>query len=79
MSVYNLIECIDDHSKTFGSLWQHYRDEPFLNANGAIDDFLADNNNSASFKFKTKIAGRIGNDGTKNIKTRVPLKHLSNF
>ena len=31
------------------------------------------------FKFKTKIAGRIGDGGTKNVKIRVPLKYLSNF
>ena len=31
------------------------------------------------FKFKTKITGRIENDGIKNVKTRVSLKHLSNF
>ena len=30
------------------------------------------------FKFKTKIEGRTGNDGTKNVKIRVPLKYLSN-
>ena len=28
--------------------------------------------------FKTKIACRTGNDGTKNFKIRVPLKYLSN-
>ena len=54
-------------------------DEPFLNANGAIADFPADKNNSASFKFKTKIVGRTENNGTKDVKIRVPLKHLSNF
>ena len=43
--------------------WHYYRDETFLNANGAIAEFSADNNNSALFKFKTKIAGRTGNDG----------------
>ena len=37
------------------SLWQYYRNETFLNANGAIADFPPDDNNSASFKFKTKI------------------------
>ena len=42
-------------------------------------DFPADNNNSASFEFKTKSAGRIGKNGTKNVKIRVLLKHLSNF
>ena len=31
------------------------------------------------FKFKTKIAGRTGNNGTKNVKIRVPLKYLSDF
>ena len=41
--------------------------------------FPADNNKSASFKFKTKIAGRIGNNGTKDVKIRVPLKYLSKF
>ena len=63
--MYNLIEYSNNYSKTSGVLWQYYRDEPFLNANGAIDDFPADDNKSASFKFKTKIAGRTGNDGKK--------------
>ena len=31
------------------------------------------------FKYKTKIAGRTGNNGTKNVKIRVPLKYLSDF
>ena len=59
------------------TLW----DEPFINNNGAIADFPANDNNSVSLKFKTKIAGRTGNDGTKNFKIRVPLtlKYLSNF
>ena len=34
---------------------------------------------SAWFQFKTKIAGRTGNNGTKNINIMVPLKYLSNF
>ena len=34
---------------------------------------------SASFKFKIKIAGRTGNDGTKNVNIMIPLKYLSNF
>ena len=72
MPIYNVIEYNDNSSKTSGILWQYHRDEPFLNANSTIDDFLADNNNSASFRFTTKIAGRTGNDGTKNVKIRVP-------
>ena len=75
MLMYNLIKYTDKYSKTSGSLWHQYIDEPFLGANGAIADFLADNNNSALLKLKTKIAGRTGNDGTKNVKIRVPLKY----
>ena len=51
MLIYNIIECSVAYSKTSGSLWQYYRDEPSRNANGEID-FSANNNNSASFKFK---------------------------
>ena len=68
MPIYNVIEYNDNSSKTSGILWQYHRDEPFLNANSTIDDFLADNNNSASFRFTTKIAGRTENDGPKMIK-----------
>ena len=50
-----------------------------MNDNGDIANFPADNNNSGSFKFKTKIAGRVGNNGRKHVKIRVSLKYLSNF
>ena len=46
-------------------------DEPFLYNNGNIADFPTDNNNNASFKFKTKIC-RIGNNGEKGVKIMVP-------
>ena len=68
----------DNYSKISGSLWNYYRDEPFLNANVAIAYFHADNSNSALFKFKTKITRRTGNYGTKNVKFRVPLKYFEN-
>ena len=48
MPMYNLIEYSDNYSKTSGSLWQHYRDEP--------NDNLA---TSESFKSKIKITGKI--------------------
>ena len=51
----------DNYSKTS-------RYEPYLDNNDPIPDFRADNNNSASFKFKTKKWGRTGNDGTKMLK-----------
>ena len=47
MSMHNLTEYKDNHSKTSGSLWQHDRDEPFLDVHGTIADFPDDDNNSA--------------------------------
>ena len=58
---------------------QYYRVKPFLDDHGANVDFPMDDNSSALFKFKTKIAGRTGNDGTKNVKIRVPLTYTSSF
>ena len=51
MPMYNVIQYSDKYSKTSGSLWQHYRDEPTLNDNGIINNFTG---NSALFKFKPK-------------------------
>ena len=48
MSMCNLIEYRYNYSKTSGSLWQYYRDEPFLDANSAIASFPAGNESSAS-------------------------------
>ena len=42
MPMYNLMEYGDNYSKTTGSLWQYYRDEPFLDANGNMADFPTD-------------------------------------
>ena len=47
MAMYNLIECSDNYSKTSGSLWQYYRNEP----NNNITE-------SESFKSKIKITGK---------------------
>ena len=57
MPKYNLIWYIDAYPKTSGNLWQYYRDEPALDYNGNIIDFLDDNNNSALFKSKQIITG----------------------
>ena len=54
MHMYNLIEYSNNHSKTSGSLWKYYRDD-LARVNGNIADFLADNNNSTSFKFFKKL------------------------
>ena len=68
MPEYNLIEYRDSYLNTSGSLWQYYRDEPALNANGEVIDFPANNNNSVSFKFKQQITGQTGNGGKKDVK-----------
>ena len=62
--MYNLIEYSDNYSKTSGSLWQYYKDEP--------------NNNimeSESFKSKIKITGKTpAAVNTKDVEIIVPLK-----
>ena len=66
--MYNLIEYSDNYSKTSGSLWQYYKDDP--------------NNNiihSESFKSKIKITGKTPAYGnTKDVEIIVPLKYLNN-
>ena len=79
MSMYNLIDNRDVYSKTSRSFWEYYRDEPALDNNNNIIDFPADNNNSASFKFKQQITGQTGNGGAKGVEIMVPLKHLNNL
>ena len=56
MPIYNLIEYSDNYSKTSGSLWQYYRDEPNANITEA-----------KSFKSKTKITGEAPNDDNKKM------------
>ena len=65
MSMYNLIEYSHNYSKTLGSLWQHYGDEP-----------AAAILNSESFKSKIKVTGKIRAAGNvKNVKMiSIPLK-----
>ena len=76
LPMYTLIEYSDNYSKTLGSLWQYYRDEPALTDAGAVNNFPG---KSASFKYKQKIIGSTGDDGTKNVAIIVSLKYLSNF
>ena len=54
MPMYNLREYSDTYFKTSGSLWQYYRDASFLDNNGAIADFSANNDNSARLNLKQK-------------------------
>ena len=68
MPMYNSIEPSDSYSKTSGSLWQYYKDEP--------TDILTD---SESFKSKIITGKTPGNINTKHVEIIVPLKCLSNF
>ena len=78
MLMYNLIEYSDNYAKTTGSLWQYCKDILARDNNDEIAAFDA-NNLTNSFKFKEKITGETGNDGTKDVEIIVPLKYLSNF
>ena len=86
----NLLEYSKNYSKTFGSLWNCYRDELTDEAsydNGSNKNVI----NSKSFKYKTSIKRNTFNvaataedydvkkEGTKKVSIPVPLKHLSNF
>ena len=69
MLVYSIIEYSDNYSKTLGSLWQYYRDDPNYNIT-----------QSESFNDKFKITWKIPAVGnTKDVDVAVSLKHLSNF
>ena len=79
MPMYNLIEYSDNYGKTTGNLWQYCKDIPARNyANNAIITFSEDNITD-SFKFKAKITGQTGDDGTKDVEIMVPLKYLVIF
>ena len=52
--IYDLTEYSDNYMKLSGSLWQYYRDEPFIGNNGNIIDAHDDLDN-APIKYKQKI------------------------
>ena len=69
MPMFNFIEYSDNYSKTSGSLWHYYKDEPH--------DNVAD---SESFKSKVKLKRSTPVDGnTKDVEIIAPLKYLNNF
>ena len=75
--MYNLLEYSKNYSKTTGSFWSYYRDEPNSGANNNIN---YSTNDSKSFDYKTSITGKLeGNNTEKEVEIVVPLKHLSNF
>ena len=58
-----MLKISGNYSKTSGSLWQYYKDDP--------NDNIA---NSESFKFNVKITGTtLNKDNTKDVEIIVPL------
>ena len=77
MPIYNLLEYNKNYSKTMGSFWNYYKDEPNKAANNNINYWIKD---SKSFDYKTSITGKLESNNTeKETGIVAPLKHLSNF
>ena len=80
MSMYNLNEYSKNYSKTTGSFWNYYRNEPNTDLGGADNNINYSIKDSKSFDYKTSITGKIEGNNTKNeAEIVVPLKYLSNF
>ena len=79
MSICNLIEYSDNHSKTSGSLLRYCSGKPAIDANGNIIEFTNANAITNSFKLKERKTDKTENDDTKDFEILVPLKYLSNF
>ena len=77
MHMYNLIEYSKNYSKTTGSFWNYYRDEPNSGTNNNLNYSVKD---SKFFDYKTSITGKLERNNTeKEVEIVLPLKKLSNF
>ena len=78
MSIYNLIEYIDNSSQKFRSLWHYCKDIPAVNNNADIVDFNGTNTTDTIY-LKAKITGQTGNNGRiiDYVDIMVILKYLS--
>ena len=65
MPMYNLIEYSKNYSKTRGSLWNYYRNEPNSGVVGNINYSIKE---SKSSDYKTRITGRLEGNDTENKK-----------
>ena len=76
MPMYNLFEYSKNYSKTTGSFWNYYRDEPNSGVGGADNNINYSIKDSKSFDYKTSITGKLeGNNTEKEVEIVVPLKH----
>ena len=71
MPSYYWIVSNDNYSKVSTSSWKYQRDKLVLTDDGAIDDFIS-NNNSGLLNFKEKTAGQTGGNRTKDNEIMVP-------
>ena len=76
--MYNLLGYSKNYSKTSGSLWSYYRDEPNSGAVGNLNYSIKDSN---SFDYKTSIKGKLDNNNAEdeNAEIAVPVKYLNKF
>ena len=75
--MYNLLEYSKNYSKTTGSFWKYYRDEPNSGTNNTINYSIKD---SKLFDYKASISGKSeGSNTEKEAEIVVRLKYLSNF
>ena len=85
MPTYKLIEYSFNYTKTSGSLWKYYRDQPDLNNPGNITDFPDDDDdddddsNTVSFKSKKKIKGQTNASDAEDVEVTFSFKYLSNY
>ena len=80
MPMYNLLEYSKNYSKTTGSFWNYYRDEPNSGLGGNNNNVNYSIKDSKSFDYKTSITEKLENSNTeKEVGIFVPLKYLSNF
>ena len=76
MPMYNLLEYSKNYSKTTGSFWNYYRDEPNSGIGGENNNVDYSVKDSKSFDYKTSTTGKLeGNNTQKGVEIVVPLKH----
>ena len=74
-----MLEYSKNYSKTAGSFWNYYRDEPNSGLGGVDNNINYSIKDSKSFNYKTSITGKLEGCDTEKEAEIVPLKHLSNF
>ena len=65
MTMYNFIEYGKNYSKTTGSLWDYYRDEPNSGAGSENNNVNYSIKDSKHFDYKTSIIGKLEGIDTK--------------